>query len=183
MKVKGWIIITILSIAVLSFAIASPALAADPARGGNGNSRGSGGGYGRGGTIGTGTGIPVEQNINLDGALEELYHTYVADALGIDPDVLATRLEAGETLSDIALSLDYDLAELQEILATARADALAQAVLDGILTQEQADWLASRGNRMPLNGLGDGTCDGDCTLDGSSLMNNARKSQRKGYGK
>ena len=181
MSKKGWIVLTIIGIALLSFSIASPALAADLVRGG-GNSRGSGGGYGHGGANGTGTGIPVEQNINLDGALEDLFHANLAEALGIDPDVLTSRIEAGETFSDIATSLGYDLAAVQEMLAAARVDALAQAVADGTLTQEQADWLTARGSHMGAYGLGDGTCDGDCTLD-DSQMYTQRKAQRKGYGK
>lgn len=182
MKNKAWIIVTILSIAVLSFAFTSPALAADLTRGGGNGSRG-GGGYGHGGTIGTGTGVLVEQNINLDGALEDLYQSSMAESLGITLEELVAHMEAGETFSDIAVTLGYDLTAVQDLLAAARADALAQAVADGTLTQEQADWIASRGSHMHENGLGDGTCDGDCTLDGSNQMTSARKSQRKGYGK
>jgi hypothetical protein len=182
MKNKGWIIVTILSIAVLSFAVASPALAADPARGGGNGSRG-GGGYGHGGASGTGLGTPVEQNINLDGVLEELYQASMAETLGIDLDELIARMDAGETFSDIAVSLGYDQTEVQDLLDAARADALAQAVLDGTITQEQADWIASRGSHMDANGLSDGTCDGDCTSDGSSLKYTQRQAQGKGYGK
>lgn len=182
MMKKSLIAVAVLGIALLSFSIASPALAADLERGGSGNSRGTHGGAGNASAMGTGLGIPVEQEINLDGALEDLMHEYIAAGFGITLEDLTTRLDAGETMSEIGLSLDFDLETIREILSQARADALAEAVTAGILTQEQADWLASRGSRNPANGFDDGLCDGDCDPDGS-LRSSFSKSQRKGFGK
>ena len=63
MKKISLIIVAVLGIALLSFAIAAPALAGelDLNRGGFGNSRGTQGGYGNSGALGTGLGIPVSQ--------------------------------------------------------------------------------------------------------------------------
>ena len=110
------------------------------------------GGNGHHGTTGTGTGIPVEQNINLDGALEDLIHENLATALGLTPEELSARLDAGETLYDIAMELGYDPTEIRSLMSQARLDALTQAVEEGIITQEQADWLTSRGSQQAMNG-------------------------------
>ena len=177
MTKKVLLLVTILGIAILSVAAVSPAMAAEPVRTGPDNdaSQGTGDGNGNQGALGTGTGIPVEQNINLDGALEDLIHTNIAASLGIKLDELNARLDAGETISEIALSLGFDSGTISDILAQARADALAQAVLDGLITQVQADWLASRGSQTP--GSGDGVCDDDCTADGIEQKINTRVQQ------
>ncbi len=158
---KTFLVFTILGIAVLALGMTSPALAAAPLRGGPGN----GGGNGHQGALGTG--VPIEQKIALDGVLSDLIHDNLADALGILPTELAKRLEAGETISQIGLSLGFDLDTISEIMTQARIDALAQAVAIGLITQEQADWLASRGNQTPAASYGDGICDGtgDCITD------------------
>ena len=165
---KTFLVFTILGIAVLALGVTSPALAAAPLRGGPGNGGGAGGnGSGHQGALGMGTGVPVEQNIALDGVLSDLIHDNLADALGIPSTELAERLEDGETISEIVLSLpDFDL-DISEILTQARTDALAQGVATGLITQEQANWWASRGNRNPAAGYGDGICDGtgDCITD------------------
>ena len=159
-------VFTILGIAVLALGITSPALAAAPLRGGPGNGGGDGGnGNGHQGALGTG--VPIKQNNALDGVLSDLIHDNLVDALGISSTELAKRLEDGETISQIGLSLGFDLDTISEILTQVRADALIQAVDDGLITQEQADWWASRGNRNPAAGYGDGVCDGtgDCIND------------------
>ncbi len=166
---KTFLVFTILGIAVLALGMTSPALAAAPLRGGPGNGGGAGGnGSGGNGHQGElGTGVPVEQNIALDGVLSDLIHENLATALGIYPTDLAARLEAGETISQIGLSLGFDLDTISEILTQARIRAMAQGVDTGLITQEQANWWASRGNRNPAAGYGDGICDGtgDCLND------------------
>ena len=174
---KTIFVFSILAIALLALSTVSPALAAEPQRGGPGN----GGGNGNQGELGTGTGVPVEQNFALDGILEDLIHENLVTALVISPTELADRLDAGDTISQIGLSLGFDLTSISEILTQARADALVQAVATGLITQEQADWLASRGNQSPVTSDSDGICDGtsDCINDGTfqSTMS------KNGYGK
>lgn len=140
---------------------------------------GSGGGNpsgnGRGGSDGTGTGVPLEMNITLDGALDDTMAAYIADGLGISVDELKAREAAGETLVEIGLSLGLDAETVLQLRVDARTTALNQAVADGTLTQEQADWLLSRlDNRQ--GGIAAGTCTGDCTLDGTQLS--SQKHQR-----
>jgi len=191
MKKTIFAITTVIAITILVAFIASPAFAAEISRGGPGGG-GNGGGRGNSGNGSqgsNGTGVPLEQNINLDGTLSEWIETNLATALGISSEDLAARLDAGETFSEIALSLGFDSTAISDMLTQARLDALAQAVAEGLISQEQADWLASRGSSTSGTGYGTGTgiCDGDCDgdgiPDGTPSTQAARKSQRKGYGK
>ena len=167
MNKKALLTALLLGVAILTLSVASPTFAADPTRGGPGGSDSPGGGNGRQGTTGTDTGIPVEANINLDGILGDSIHASLAEELGITTEELAACMDAGETISQIALELGFDPTT---ILVQARADALDQAVADGLITQEQADWLASRGNQNPAASYEEGICDGtgDCTADGAN---------------
>jgi hypothetical protein len=68
-----------------------------------------------------------------------------AQALGLTATDLQNQLRAGESLADVA---DAHGADLQTVLDAVTAacvqatkDALAQAVTDGALTQDKADWL------------------------------------------
>ena len=61
-----------------------------------------------------------------------------------------------ESIYDIAISLGFDSVSFTEIMTQVRIDALAQAVDLSLLTQDQADWLASRGFGNPvIDGSGD----------------------------
>lgn len=179
MNKKALLTALLLGVAILTLSVASPTFAADPARGGPGGGDSTGGGNGHQGTTGTGAGIPVNANINLDGVLSDSINASLAAALGIEPVDLAARLDAGETFSQIALSLGLDPTTISDILVQARTDALDQAVADGLITQDQADWVASRGNQNPAASYEDGICDGtgDCTADGayqqSAMMKNS----------
>ena len=69
----------------------------------------------------------------------------MAKALNLTPTQLFEALHSGKTLDAIAKEQGIDLAKVQEAAKTARTQAMkeriAQAVKDGKLTQEQADWL------------------------------------------
>jgi hypothetical protein len=186
MTKKVIFLVTVLSLLALSFSSVVSAFAAEPLRGGPAGRGGASGGNGNQGSLGTGTGVPVQQNINLSGTLDVYIHTYLADALGISPDELTARLDSGETFSQIALSLGFDLDTTSTLLQDARSAALASAVADGLITQEQADWLASRGNRAPAAGNNYGTsiCDGTCTYDGvpQMLLDGSGRTSSRGSG-
>ena len=69
----------------------------------------------------------------------------MAKALNLTPTQLFEGLHSGKTLDAIAKEQGVDLAKVQEAANAARIqamkDAIAQAVKDGKMTQEQADWL------------------------------------------
>ncbi len=141
------VLVSVLAVAVLAFGVVSPALAAGSQRGGPGNGDPAGmgmSGSGRRGGFGDSDGIPLNRNIQVDGQLEDVIHENLAEALGISLPEMEDLLASGETVSDIAISLGYDLNEFRELMDLARIDALSEAVELGTLNQEQADWLASR---------------------------------------
>jgi hypothetical protein len=68
-----------------------------------------------------------------------------AEALGMSVEDMQLQLWGGRTMADLAESAGVDLETLQEAIKAAREQAmrerLAQAVEDGRMTQEQADWM------------------------------------------
>jgi len=163
---KTMFVLSVLVISVLALSFASPAMAAESFQGGPGNGDAEKlglKGNNHQGEIGTGTGVPVkqnlsvEQNIAMDGLLDEIIHENLAIALEITPEEMADRLAAGESVYEIAISLGYDAESFSEIMILARIDALTQAVDLDLLTQEQAEWMASRGFGSAMN-VGTGDC-------------------------
>ena len=81
----------------------------------------------------------------LDGApIRDAVWQALADAFGLTTEELTAELESGKTLAEIAEANDIDRTELLALLQTVHEDALAQAVVDGTLTQEQADAILER---------------------------------------
>lgn len=112
----------------------------------------SAGGRGvRGGMMGQAAGIGTQ-----DGLLHDEMIAVYAEKLGISVDVLNTRLADGETLSAIALSEGLTFEEFQTLMTDARSQAIAAAVADGTLTQDQADWMSTRGAGRTAGGRGMG---------------------------
>lgn len=72
-----------------------------------------------------------------------------AELLGMTADELSTQLWGGRTLADLADKAGVDLQTLRDAVEAANQaameaairDAIAQALEDGYITQEQADWL------------------------------------------
>ena len=165
---KTMFVLSVLAISVLALSFASPAMAAESFQGGPGNGDaerlGLKGNHHQG-EFGTGTGVPANQNLELkqniamDGLLEDTIHENLAIELGITPVEMADRLAAGESVYEIAISLGFDAGSFREIMILARIDALTQAVDLELLTQDQADWMASRGFGTAMN-VGNGDCAG-----------------------
>ncbi|MBN1399462.1 MAG: hypothetical protein JXA74_01420, partial [Anaerolineae bacterium] len=68
-----------------------------------------------------------------------------AEALGMTLNELSLQLWGGRSLADLAERAGVSLDDVQSAIETARQEvmrqALAQAVEDGRMTQEQADWI------------------------------------------
>jgi hypothetical protein len=69
----------------------------------------------------------------------------IAEALGMTTDELSLQLWGGKTLADLAEEAGVDLQDLQDAVIAAQEaatrEAIEQAVEDGTLTREHADWL------------------------------------------
>lgn len=143
---KSFVILAVVAIAFGS-ASAVFAQAATP----QGTGPVSGFANGRGGRRG---GMLTANNGSLqDGILHDAMIAGYADALGVSVDELNTRLADGETMSAIALAEGFSFEDFRAIMVDVRTQVLDQAAADGTLTQEQADWLKTRGAGMgQLNG-------------------------------
>jgi hypothetical protein len=75
------------------------------------------------------------------GLMHEVMEQALADGLGISEDELEDRLQAGETLLEVA---EAEGADFEALITQAREQAWAEAVAQGLLTQEQADWMRDR---------------------------------------
>jgi hypothetical protein len=88
----------------------------------------------------------------------------LAKALGMSVEDLQAAYDNGETLSTLMKAKGLDAATVREKLQAAYTDALAQAVKDGVITQEQADEMSQNGRGfgmmpgmgMPFEGRGGG---------------------------
>lgn len=68
-----------------------------------------------------------------------------AKALGMTTAELTTALQSGKTLEQVAEEAGVDIQDVRDAIQAARADEMRtqiqQAVADGTITQEHADWL------------------------------------------
>lgn len=100
-------------------------------------------------------------------------HTFMviefAKQLDLNVNDINTRLAAGETMYDIALSAGVTAEEFPAVMTEVRAAALDAAVAANVITQEQADWMKSRGHGQGGMG-GNGTCDGTGAQGGGHGM-------------
>lgn len=93
---------------------------------------------------GRGMGFDREGGMGLFAIDSDAIHAKLAELLGMKIDDFEAAHEAGETIYSLALEYGVDVEVLQAVMAEAHAEALAQAVADGVITQEQADWMLER---------------------------------------
>lgn len=95
-------------------------------------------------------------------AYDDTIHQAVADALGISLEEFESARDAGQTLAELAAAHEVDRADLFQVMETARAEAIAEAVAQGTINQAQADWLLDH----PVRGRGFGPAIGPCDGQG-----------------
>ena len=110
------------------------------------------GGYGgnmggRGGMMGRNNGgmMGYRNNGDGDGILHDAMVAAFAEKLGMSAADLEARLDKGETMYQVAETKGITGDEFFTMMTDVRTQALDQAVKDGTLTQEQADWMKQRG--------------------------------------
>ncbi|GAB4505049.1 MAG: hypothetical protein Fur0043_20440 [Anaerolineales bacterium] len=117
------------------------------------------------GALGVNDALAQGQQPPVTGYGSGLLHEYMvkamAEAVGLSVNEFESRQAAGETFYQIALSKGFTAEEIPALMLDARARALAAAVADGLISQEQAEWMNShgfgRGGMMGVYG-GNGTC-------------------------
>jgi|SRR3990172_304914 len=119
-------------------------------------------GYGPGMMGGLGRGVMSGYRLGMmgDGNYGPM-HTYMVDsfaaALGLTPEELQTRIDAGESMWQVAQSQGLSDEEISALMLEARGEALQKAVAAGALTQEQANWMITH---MQQSGMSPGFCHG-----------------------
>ena len=73
----------------------------------------------------------------------------MAQAMGMTAEELQAAFDAGKTIPDLLVERGLDAETLHENMAAAHEAALAQAVEDGVITQEQADEMQDGRGMMP----------------------------------
>jgi hypothetical protein len=80
---------------------------------------------------------------------------FLAQALGMTVEELRAAFDEGKTPRDLMQERDLDPQTVRESIEAAVEAALAQAVADGVITQEQADEIGTRGGcGGPMQGPG-----------------------------
>jgi uncharacterized protein YidB (DUF937 family) len=82
------------------------------------------------------------------GLMHEYMEDAMAEALGISHDELEELLDQGKTMWQIAQEKGFTEEEFGELVVKARTEVLEKMVDDGVITQEQADWMKSRMDTM-----------------------------------
>ena len=89
-------------------------------------------------------------------------HDYVEQALAgklnLTEEQVEDALASGKTMYQIALDNGIAEADLPAFMIDVHQAAFDQAVADGAVTQEQADWMLERMQGMYANGYGTGNC-------------------------
>ncbi len=97
-----------------------------------------------------------------DGLLKPYMISALSSEFGLTEEAFDALHESGdETLWDYAQSIGLTWEEFHNKLDKARQTALEEAVLDGVLSQEQADWMTERMQHMRggMNSPQQGSCE------------------------
>jgi len=149
------IAVTVFAVAALSIAGFAYAQTVTPPSPGYPAGAGMMRGWGRGDS---GPGMMGRWDRDGDGPMHPYMLNAFAEALGITPDEIQAKLADGETMYTIAQAQGLSDEEFTSLMLEARSQALTQAVTDGSITQEQADWMNQRMQQMQENGYGPGNC-------------------------
>ena len=131
---------------------------------GPGNMMGQGGinrGPGMMGGQGFGYGM---MNGKAAGFMREYMIAAFAEAVGLTPEEVTTRLSNGETMREIALAQGKTEAELPDLIKQVQQAALDKAVADGVITQAQADVMKTHMSNYQGPGFGPGFGGAGCPM-------------------
>lgn len=93
------------------------------------------------------------------GPMHDYLVSAMAEAMSVDKAELEAALANGQTMWQFAQAKGYTLEQVQQLMQTARTNAIAKMVEAGVITKEQGDWMLSRmqgmwgqGQRGGING-------------------------------
>ncbi|HTP11029.1 MAG TPA: hypothetical protein VMP08_22395 [Anaerolineae bacterium] len=121
------------------------------------------GGYGTyTGTVPGGMGAMHNAMMGANGMHEQVW-TAIAKQLGMTYPELNTALQNGQTVAQLVQAKGVSLNDLKTAAVAAMKASFADLVKQGVMTQEQADWMLDRMDDMPMFNFGQGF--------GPSMMN------------
>ncbi len=95
--------------------------------------------------------------------------TAVAQKLGMTFAELNAALQNGQTIAQLAQAKGISLDELKTTMLDAMKASFAELVKQGIMTQQQADWMLDRMDDMPMFNFDQGV--GPGMMGGRGMMN------------
>jgi len=98
------------------------------------------------------------------GPMHEYMQEAMAESVGLSVEEFEARHDAGETFYQIALAEGFTAEEIPALMQEARAKGLDAAAAAGAITQEQADWMNSRGFGHGMMGGFGGYGNGECPM-------------------
>lgn len=101
-----------------------------------------------------------------NGACGGVLHPYMvaafASRLNLSVEAVESALVAGQTLYQIALANGVSAADFPALMSEVRQAAVQAALADGVITQQQADWMLARGQGRGRGGMMGGAGRGSC---------------------
>jgi hypothetical protein len=108
--------------------------------------------------------------MDADGMHEQVWAA-VAQKLGLTYEELNTALQNGQTVAQLAQAKGVSLDELKTVALDAMRTSFAELVEQGVMTQDQADWMLDRMDDMPMfnfdQGFGPGMMGGRGGMHGN----------------
>ncbi len=108
--------------------------------------------------------------------MHEQVWTAVAKKLGLTYAELSAALQNGQTVAQLAQAKGISLDALKTAALDAMKTSFTELVKQGVMTQEQADWMLDRMDDMPMfnfdQGFGPGMMQGRGMMGGRGMMQN-----------
>jgi len=105
------------------------------------------------------------------GFMHDSVEQALADKLGLTEEQVEDALANGTTMYQLALDNGIAEADLPAFMNEVHQVAFDKAMVDGVMTQEQADWMQERMQGMFTDGYGFGDCpmNGEYPQDGTGF--------------
>ena len=108
--------------------------------------------------------------------MHEQVWTAVAKKLSLTYAELNTAVQNGQTVAQLAQAKGVSLDALKTVAVGAMKTSFAELVQQGVMTQQQADWMLDRMDDMPMfnfdQGFGPGMMQGRGMMGGRGMMQN-----------
>ena len=102
--------------------------------------------YGQGGNGRQGNRVSDDLRV-VNEPLHDLMLAAWSTELGLTVDVLDTRIDAGETMAEIAISTGLSIEDFWTLKTEIHTSVAKEALAQGLITQAQADWMCHRPDR------------------------------------